>query len=447
MAVSPSNADALKLITGDGAGAIVDSIEAAIERDQLAAGASLPTVRRLARHLRVSPTTVAAAYRDLQARGLLISSGRRGTRVAARLPMSHRAPDLVPPDARDLAHGNPDPGLLPDLGQALARLRPQQHLYGEPAHNPALLELGAAELRLEGVPVDHLVAVGGALDGIERALVARLRPGDRVAVEDPGYPAIHDLLLAIGLVPEPVPVDDRGYIPEALEGALRRPLAALVITPRAQNPTGAALDGARAEELRELLSRRGDVLVIEDDHAGPVSGSRLATVSSAPLERWAFVRSVSKSLGPDLRLALLAGDPITVSRVQGRQQLGTGWVSHLLQDLVVELWRDEAVGHLLERAAAAYAERRQALVRAFAEHDLAAWGLSGFNVWLPIADEHAAVRRLLEAGWAVAAGERFRHRSRPGIRISIGSLLPDEAPRLAEALALSTEHSTRTRSA
>jgi len=108
---------------------------------------------------------------------------------------------------------------------------------------------------------------------------------------------------------------------------------------------------------------------------------------------------------------------------------------------------DTAVGHLLERAAAAYAERRQALVRAFAEHDLAAWGLSGFNVWLPIADEHAAVRRLLEAGWAVAAGERFRHRTRPGIRISIGSLLPDEAPRLAEALALSTEHSTRTRSA
>ena len=107
MAVSPSNADALKLITGDRAGAIAASIEAAIERDQLAAGASLPTVRRLAGHLRVSPTTVAAAYRDLQARGLLISSGRRGTRVAARLPVSHRAPDLVPPDARDLAHRGP----------------------------------------------------------------------------------------------------------------------------------------------------------------------------------------------------------------------------------------------------------------------------------------------------------------------------------------------------
>jgi DNA-binding transcriptional MocR family regulator len=268
-----------------------------------------------------------------------------------------------------------------------------------------------------------------------------------VALEDPGYPAIHDLLLALGLVPEPLPIDERGYIPEALEGALRRPLAALVITPRAQNPTGAALDEARARELRELLSRRGDVLVIEDDHAGPVAGARLATVCSAPPERWAFVRSVSKSLGPDLRLALMAGDPVTVSRVEGRQQLGTGWISHLLQDLVVELWRDPEVGRLLGRAETAYRERRDALVHAFGEHDLKALGLSGFNVWLPVPDEHAAVRRLLEAGWAVAAGERFRHRTAPGIRISIGSLLPEQAPRLAEALALSTERSSRTRSA
>jgi DNA-binding transcriptional MocR family regulator len=441
------SAEALELISGDRAGAISASIEAAIQRDQLNPGAELPTVRRLARHLRVSPTTVAAAYRDLQARGLLIASGRRGTRVSPRPPVSHHTPAVVPSDARDLSQGNPDPSLLPDLGPALARLRPKQHLYGEPAHTPALLELGAAELQLEGVPVDHLVAVGGALDGIERALVARLRPGDRVALEDPGYPAIHDLLLALGLVPEPVPIDERGYIPEALESALRRPLAALVITPRAQNPTGAALDEARARELNELLGRRGDVLVIEDDHAGPVSGRPLAALSSAPPERWAFVRSVSKSLGPDLRLALMAGDPVTISRAQGRQQLGTGWVSHLLQDLVVELWRDPAVGRLLERAGAAYAERREALVRAFAEHDLAAQGASGFNVWLPVPDEQAAVRRLLEAGWAVAAGERFRHRTGPGIRISIGRLLSEEAPRLAEALALSTHPSTRTRSA
>jgi hypothetical protein len=52
------------------------------------------------------------------------------------------------------------------------------------------------------------------------------------------------------MVPEPVRVDERGYLPEALEAALRRPLAAVISTPRAQNPTGAAVDEERARDLR-----------------------------------------------------------------------------------------------------------------------------------------------------------------------------------------------------
>jgi DNA-binding transcriptional MocR family regulator len=440
-------ADLLTLIQGAGAGAISASVETLIETALVTPGTSLPPVRELARHLGVSPTTVAAAYRDLQLRGLVVAAGRRGTRVAARSPLVQKAPALVPAGTRDLTQGNPDARLLPDLGRALESLRPRQHLYGEPSQNPVLLELAAADLAADGLPVDFLLVVGGALDGIERTLVARLRPGDRVAVEDPGYPAIHDLLLTLGLVPEPLPVDDRGYLPEAMEGALRGPLAAVICTPRAQNPTGGALDEKRARELRGLLRAREDVLVIEDDHAGPVAGPPLSTLCSAPRERWAFVRSVSKSLGPDLRLAMMAGDAQTVARVEARQRLGAGWVSHLLQDLVVTLWTEPEVRALLDAARDAYALRRSALIDALKEHGMAAQGRSGFNVWIPVPDEQAASRRLLDAGWALAAGEHFRHRTAPGIRASIGSLLPAEARGLAEALALSADRPTRTRSA
>jgi DNA-binding transcriptional MocR family regulator len=390
---------------------------------------------------------VAAAYRDLQLRGLVTASGRRGTRIASRPPLLQRGRRQVPEGLRDLTTGNPDIGLLPDLSRALQSLQPHQRLYGEPAHNQTLRQLAAADLAGEGVPPDFLVVVGGALDGIERTLVARLRPGDRVAVEDPGYPVIHDLLLTLGLVPEPIRVDDRGYVPEALETALRGPLAAVISTPRAQNPLGAALDEQRARELRGLLDSRGNVLVIEDDHGGLVAGAPLASLWSPSRERWAFVRSVSKSLGPDLRLGVMAGDPQTISRVEARQQLGAGWVSHLLQELVVALWTDVEVGRLLQRAAEAYTERRSALIEALAEHGVTAQGRSGFNVWIPVPDEQAAVNRLLDAGWAVAAGERFRHHSPPGIRVSVGSLLPGEAPRLALALSLSAERPARTRSA
>lgn len=438
-------ADLLQHIGGTRAGEISASVEAAIRTGELGPGESLPSVRRLAEHLGVSPTTAAAAYRDLQIRGLVTAAGRRGTRVSPRPPVRHLSPATVPPGTRGLLDGNPDPAFLPDLAAPLARLHPAPRLYGEPANLRELLDLGSELFTADGIASDFLLVVGGALDGIERALAAHLRAGDRVGVEDPGYPPVFDLLLALGLTPVPLPVDDRGILPDELESAARGALAALVLTPRAQNPSGAALDGERAAELRAALARRPDLLVIEDDHGGPVSGVPAFSVGGGPIERWLVVRSFSKSLGPDLRLALMAGDPVTISRVEGRQQLGVGWVSHVLQRLVAALWADPEVQRLMSAAAAAYTARRRALLDALAAHGLPAHGRSGFNVWVPVADEQVALRRLLDAGWAASAGERFRLRSQPAIRLSIGRLPVEEAPAVAAALAAPPPRPVRTR--
>ena len=82
-------------------------------------GAQLPTVRDLATRLRVSPTTVAAAYRNLRLRGLLVAAGRRGSAISHHPPIGARPAQVVPAHARDLASGNPDLKLLPALGPAL----------------------------------------------------------------------------------------------------------------------------------------------------------------------------------------------------------------------------------------------------------------------------------------------------------------------------------------
>jgi len=433
-------------IAGGDASAIAASIEAAIREGRLAGGAALPTVRALARGLRRSPTTVAAAYRTLRMRGLVHARGRRGTRVSPRPPLSARPPAPAAPHLRDVSLGNPDPALLPHLGAALRGLGRKPGLYGEPANRPELLAVARRTLERDALPRGEIAVVAGALDGIERLLQAHLRPGDRVAVEDPGYVAIFDLLGALGLVAEPVAIDDDGLVADDLERALAGGVEAVILTPRAQNPTGAALDAARARELRGVLARAPDALVVEDDHAGPVAGTAPLSVCHGR-RRWAVVRSVSKWLGPDLRLAILTGDAATIARVEGRQSVGSGWVSHLLQDVVTTLWSDLATEALLARAAATYARRRDAFVAALAAHGIAAHGRSGLNVWVPVPEEAPVVQALAQEGWAVRAGERYRIRSGPAVRVTIAGLAEREAGRVAAAIARSLRPAGRRASA
>jgi DNA-binding transcriptional MocR family regulator len=344
-----------------------------------------------------------------------------------------RRDPALSPGVRDLRSGNPDPELLPALGPLLGRIAPSHRLYGAPAKLPELATLAAAELAADGIEGDVAIT-GGALDAVERALQTELRLGDRVVVEDPSWPRIGDLVQALGFEVEPVAVDRRGLDPRGLDAALRRGARAVVTTPRGQNPTGAALDPARGEALRQVLARHPRVLVIEDDYVARVAGAPYVPVH-LPGGRWAVVRSLSKVVGPDLRVAIAAGDPLTISRIEGRQHLGPGWVSHLLQQLAAGILQNRETAGLLARAERTYAERRRALVAALAARGVDAMGDSGLGVWIPLADEAAAVRDLLVQGWAVSPGERFRFRSSPGIRVTTATLEPADAELVADAIA------------
>jgi len=166
------------------------------------------------------------------------------------------------------------------------------------------------------------------------------------------------------------------------------------------------------------------------------------------------LRSVSKSLGPDLRVAVVAGDEATITRVAGRQALGTGWVSYQLQEMVADLWSDAAAAAALATAARTYAGRGAALRSALAAHGITASGRSGFTCWVPVADEDgvaAALARgddpprspregMAAAGWAVAPGHRFRIAAPPGVRISFARLAEADAPSFAAEFARALRH-------
>lgn len=424
-----------KYIHGATAVKIAASIETAIDQQKISGGESLPAVRALAVRLEVSPATVAAAYRILQERGITLSAGRRGTRIR---PSAFASPLPAPTPGRgvaDLAQGNPDRALLPDLSRALRRLRVRQRLYGDEQNDRQLVTMARRQFRADGLPAGSIAVVSGALDGIERIFREQLRPGDRVLVEDPSFTGILDLLASTGLQPVPVAVDDEGLVPAALEKAIRKPARAIVVTPRAQNPTGAAMSRRRARTLRAILRRGPDLLLIEDDHAGPIAGAPYVTLVEPSRARWAVVRSVSKFLGPDLRVAVMTGDAQTLSTLVRRQTTGIRWVSHVMQELVAALWSDRAVRRQLELAERTYRTRRQALIRELARRGIESHGASGLNVWIPVAGEAAVLQALLQRRWAVRAGERYRIESQPAIRVTIASLTPSEARRFAADLA------------
>lgn len=414
-------------------------LERRIAAGELRPGDRLEPIRDAARHRHLAPSTVAAAYRALAQRGLVVARGRDGTRVAERPALPVRPEPPIPPGLTDLASGNPDPELLPDLGPHLAGAASAAGLYGEDPLHRRLAAAVTSLLADEGVTGAGPVVVSGALDGVDRVLAAHLRPGDRVVVEDPGYPAVTDLVLAAGFRPVPVAVDEEGLVPARLERALKG-VAAVVLTPRAQNPTGAAVGGRRAAELAGVLEQAPELLVVEDDHAALIAGTPLSAVSPQR-RRWAFIQSASKALGPDLRLAWVVGDPLTIERVEGRQRVGPGWVSRLLQAVVASLLADPAVRRQLQQAAEAYRRRREAMRSALLAEGFETSAASGLNIWVPIPDEQTAVAALAEAGYAARAGSAFRQAAGPAVRLTISRLPPEEAPAVAAALAGATNRS------
>ncbi|MGO1895423.1 MAG: aminotransferase class I/II-fold pyridoxal phosphate-dependent enzyme [Brachybacterium sp.] len=441
-------------ISGGTAAEITASVRALVDRGDLAPGDPLPPVRVLAARLGIHRNTAVAAYRMLARSGVVIAQGRAGTRVAARtsLPQEgfadiHASADTGMPAAflRDLGSGNPDPALIPDLAPALAGAVGRPVLYGEPVIDPDF-EAWARDWMAPDVPAGdevRLTLTSGAVDAIERLLAQALVRGDAVALEDPCFLASIQTVRHGGYRAIPVPVDAEGMTAGGLRTALEDGARAVVLTPRAQNPTGASLSARRAAELRGVFAEHPYVLVIEDDYFSFLSRAPFRSVVGADHRRWALVRSVSKFLGPDLCLAVTATDPDTADRLALRLSPGTTWVSHLLQRLAHGVLADDSARELIARAGAQYAARNAEAARLLTAHGLPVVAGDGMSLWVPVprpAREVAA--QLARRGWRARTDDEFRFD--PGaagddaaghLRVTVHDLTADERRRLVEDLA------------
>lgn len=425
-------------ITGRSASEIATDLRERIERGELAPGTLLPSVRTVAADLGVNRNTVVAAYRQLAQAGLVEARGRGGTRVADRTTVAQEgyAPDTV---LRDIGTGNPDPALIPDPTSALVRsTRPV--LYGEPVIDPGL-EAWARDWMADQLAHDDLriTVTSGASDAIERLLAQALQRDDAVALEDPCFLSALHTVRTGGYRPIPVEVDADGMTVEGLRAALDAGVRAVIVTPRAHNPTGASLSAERAAALRDVLAAHPYVLVIEDDHFSLLSRAPLHSVIGSGQRRWARIRSMSKFLGPDTCLAVTASDPDTADGLAVRLTPGTTWVSHILQRMTHALVTDDAVRADIERAAVHYADRNAAFARALTERGLPVAPGDGLNLWVPLPVPAATVRNdLMRRGWLVREGDPFFLSSGPSgsfLRLTVHDLDDTAARTLADDIA------------
>lgn len=426
-------------IVGASATDIAASIRAHVERGTLVAAAPLPPVRTLAEELGVNRNTVVAAYRILTQAGIVEARGRAGTRVAARPTVAQEgfAHGTV---LRDIGTGNPDAARIPDPTVALRRVVGRPVLYGEPVIDPELERWAMAWMR-DAAGDDRplrLTITGGASDAIERLLTQTLTRDDAVALEDPCFLASLNTVRLGGYRPIPVAVDAEGMTVEGLQTALNAGARAVLLTPRAQNPTGASLTATRAAELRAVLEHHPYVLVIEDDHFSLLSGAPFHSVIGPGHHRWALVRSVSKFLGPDMCLAVVASDPETAERLARRLNPGATWVSHLLQRLALALLTDPDATQTIRAAAEHYAHRNAAAAAALTRHGVTSAAGDGLSLWvtLPV-PARAVTEHLMRRGWLARPGDEFvlaDATAAQRLRLTVHDLSDAELERLASDL-------------
>jgi DNA-binding transcriptional MocR family regulator len=401
----------------------------------LPVGMRLPTVRDLAFRLGVSPGTVSEAWSELKRQKIVSGRGRGGAWVSGdnATPRPTRMASVADfgPDALDLSLAVPDAALLPPLREALAQAASAENLnsYERTPILPALREAVAPHWPYRS---DAFLATNGGYNAVYAVLHATVLPGSCVAIEDPTAMRLLDIIEDLGAEILPVARDAEGPLPSELAAALERRPSAFIFQPRTHSVTGQHVSPARLAELRRVLAG-SETLVIEDDGVGDVSIHPPISLGVTMPERVVHIRSFSKSLGPDLRIAVLSAPAMVIRQIQSYRSFSSGWTSRLLQAATAWLLTDAETSRRVAEARAVYAERRRALVARLAEHGLAMPESDGLCIWVPVETEQFALVTLAAHGIAVLPGSKCAIRPTEHVRVAT-AILAEGHERVADAL-------------
>jgi GntR family transcriptional regulator/MocR family aminotransferase len=365
---------------------LYDQLRAAIVAGRVAHGERLPATRDLARQLGVSRHTVTTVYGRLVAEGYLVGRAGGGTYVsyeASPAPVSQHAGvrprpfaglQIAPPpapDGVDLRMGRPDPRLFPlaEWRRCVVTALQTAPPGGSPppgGYGDLRRAFARWVARSRGVDADpaNVVVTAGAQHAVDLATRALLRPGDTVAVENPGYGVVRRLFESLGLRVVPVPLDAEGLVVDAIPAVARL----VYVTPSHQSPSGVTMSLRRRQALLHCADQF-DLAIIEDDYDSEFRHTARPLEPLFRLDRGGrvlYVGTFSKTMAPSLKVGFAAVPPTITAAIEALVDQ-TGSHPALLSQQA--LHRFVADGHLdrhLRRARRAYAERH-AVVRAFVD--------------------------------------------------------------------------------
>jgi GntR family transcriptional regulator / MocR family aminotransferase len=396
-----------------------DQLRDAIRRGALRAGTMLPSTRALAAELAVSRGVVVEAYAQLAAEGFLVARPGAATRVAEVAWHERPAPaviERVPPSVRfDLGVESADLSAFPRRAwsavlREVIRDVPDAALgYGDRCGAPALRAVLASYLgRARGVAAapEHVVVTTGMTQAIAVLARALRRTGvTAIAVEDPGFPVHRMVLAREGLTLVPVPVDDGGMVVEALD---RHPeVGAALVTPSHQMPLAMALAPERRAALVAWAAAR-EGWVLEDDYDGEYRFDRdpVGALQGLAPDHVVYLGSASKTLAPALRLGWMVVPPDLYEAVGDAKALADSGSPQLDQLALARFVERGELDRHLRRMRGRYRARRDALLKALAEHlpRLAVEGIpAGLYVSVRLPGD-VPLGPLLERAWASDVG-------------------------------------------
>ena len=324
------------------------------------------------------------------------------------------------------ARGAPAPeclavDLLADCARAAVERDPSVLAYGPGGGYGPLREWLAARHRVDPARV---ILTNGGLQGIAFVFEELLeqRPG-RVLVEGPTYDRPLKLLARLGAEVVPLPMDDEGLDPDALEQELRAAASFLYTIPTFQNPSGRSLSVERRRRLVELAVAH-DVPVLEDDPYGRVRYEGQPPPTLHELEggeRVLYTSSFSKTVAPGLRIGWFVLPSALAARIEERAVSTYISPPFITQATVFELVDRDAYEPNLERIRELLRARRDAMLAAL-DRELrgrVAWNRpeGGYFLWVELPAETAPLlARAEDAGVTFVKGSDFFPGGRGGER-------------------------------